>query len=485
MHRFNVFIKLTALVLVTVMSIMVLAACEEPANNNDTIQTTPGESGITTTPPDDISTAPSETGRILASKDGCEYAIVRSEYGDDILTQASVDLKNALVAKFGNNAAPALKTDWEMGVARDEYIETDTYEILIGHTNRVETETVLKEIAENSYAVKWVNKKLVIVGFDDYATKNAVTAFINNYVKTATGDQLMLPMDINVSGQGNVQKIDMADGADIRVMTFNILGSSDGYDDGRMDLIIQTVLDYMPDVVGFQESNKTNLNTIHTSKAIAKYYNINKSYHTNGTTANYTPILYLKAKYKQIEGGVEWNNSRYTGTNTKSMSWTVLERLADGQRFIVVNIHGSLWSSSYTPPAGETHSTMEAVAKVAWKLDNVEQILAKIDELQAKYGNLPVFTTGDYNFNNTHEAYKLMKSTGLANAQESAKDANTSYASGHKTVGQMPAKGGLAIDHIFYSPDSIEAIKHDIGMRTDDICASDHCPVYTDFIFKK
>lgn len=477
--------KLTFVIALLIMATMLFTACDNSADSGNNDVTTPAASD-TTTPAEQVEeTTPAavETERTLASNDGCEYVVMRSEYGDKMLTQASIDLKNALVDKFGKAAAPALNTDWIKGVGRGDHIETDTLEILIGDTNRVESEMVLKELSENTYAIKWVNKKLVIAGTDDYATKNAVAAFIEQCVNTAEGDALVLPLDLNITGKASIQKIEMAEGAEIRVMTFNILGGSIDTNNRKED-IIQTILDYLPDVVGFQESNKNCLNNIHTSAAIAKYYGINKSYHSNGSTANYTPILFLKSKYKLVEGGVEWNNSRYTGTNTKSMSWAVLERISDGKQFIVVNIHGSLWSASYTLPAGETHESMSAKAASAWKIDNAEQILAKIAELQTKYGNLPVFTTGDYNFNKTHKAYQTMQSTGFLSAQDKALSA-TPGASFHSNPGQSPNADGLAIDHIFYSPDSIDAIKHVICKRELDINASDHCPVYTDFAFKK
>ncbi len=481
--------KLAFIIALLIMATMLFTACDDSSDggNEDvttpTADTTPAETTPAETTP--AETTPAETERTLASKEGCDYVIMRSEYGDDMLTTASVDIKNALVEKFGKAATPALKTDWEKGVGRDDHIETDTYEILIGDTNRVESEMALKDLPDNHYVIKWIDKKLVIVGSDDYATKNAVAAFIDQCIDPVQGDALVLPLDLNITGQASIQKIELAEGSEIRVMTFNILGSSDGYDDGRKEKIMQTILDYLPDVVGFQESNKTNLSTLHSSATIKKYYSINKNYHSNGSTANYTPILYLKSKYKQVEGGVEWNNSRYTGTNTKSMSWTVLERLSDGQQFIVVNIHGSLWSTNYKLPEGETHSSMSSKAGYEWKLDNAAQILAKVAELQDKYGKLPVFTTGDYNFNRTHAAYTKMQSTGLVSAQDTAKSATTSHASYHNDVGTHPKAGGLAIDHIFYSPESLEAVKHVICMRELDINASDHCPVYTDFAFKK
>lgn len=476
--------KLTFVIALLIMATMLFTACDNSADVGDTTVTTPAADNTTPTEQiEETTPALAETERTLASKDGCDYVVMRSEYGEDSLTQASVDLKNALVDKFGKNAAPALKTDWQKDVARGDHIETDTYEVLIGDTNRVESEMALQGLNENEYVIKWINKKLVIVGSDDYVTKAAVNAFIDQCVKPATGDALVLPLDLSITGKASIQKFELAEGSDIRIMTFNIAGSTKEYED-RKEHIFSSILDYLPDVVGFQEANKANHNDILRTSTIAKYYGMNKNTHGSTSTVNYTPILYLKSKYKQLEGGVEWLRSRYEGTNTKSLSWTVLERLSDGTRFIVVNIHGSLWSTDYNPPSGETHDSMKAKAAKEWKEDNARQILEKVSEMRGKYGDIAVFTTGDYNFNSTHSAYQIMKSTGFEVSQEKAANV-TIGASYHAEIGASPSSSGLAIDHIFFDPNITQPIKHVICKRQVDLASSDHCPVYTDFVLKK
>ena len=475
-------IVFTAWLLIAVT--LLLCGCT-PEDNGEV--TTPADDVVVTTPPAD-SVSEEETtpapdpaaAYTLATKDGSDFVVTRSEYGDQMLTTASINLKAAIEAKSW--VSPILKTDWDRSIPRNEYAEVAGKEILIGNTNRVESRDALAALEAETFVIKWMGEKLVIIGADDYATKNAVAYFIENYVNTAEGDELIVPADTHYIGQASLRKIDMAEGSELRIMTFNIAGTSKEYDN-RKDHIITTILDYLPDVVGFQESNKATHTDILRSSAIAKYYGMNKTNHNNSSTVNYTPILYLKSKYKQLEGGVEWLRSRYEGTNTKSMSWTVLERLSDGKRFIVVNMHGSLWSTDYTLPAGETHASMQAKAAKAWKEDNAKQMIDKITELQGKYGNIAAFTTGDYNFPNSHSAYKIMQSTGLKSAQDTAASA-VKGASYHNTVGDKPDANGLAIDHIFYTPDSVIPIKHFIGKRESDLDASDHCPVYTDFAFK-
>ena len=422
--------------------------------------------------------------RVIFDGQSCDYIIYRSEYCGDLVKDASVNLRNALRDNVSDTATKlvSLKTDFDKAAGRDGVIENDEKEILIGKTNRKESLDIHATLKEQEYVIKWVGKKLVIVGYDDYVTAQAVAVFIKEYVSTKQ-DVFALAGDINMTGTATIQKILLTDGADLRVMTYNVAGSTKCYDD-RKDKMIQVILDYLPDVVGFQESNANTQRDVLKCEEISEYYSINKSTHTGNSPVNYTPILYLKSKYKQLEAGVEWNNSRYTGTNTKSTSWTVLERISDGKQFMVINIHGSLWSEDYKLPSGETHASMKEKAAVEWKEDNMRQMLAKIEQIKAKYPGISVFTTGDYNFNKTHSAYQIMKSSGLGSAQEDATvSKTTSHGSYHSTVGSMPAANGLAIDHIFFSPETVTVLTHGIGYRTIDVESSDHCPVYADIKF--
>ena len=143
-------------------------------------------------------------------------------------------------------------------------------------------------------------------------------------------------------------------------------------------------------------------------------------------------------------------------------------------------MHGSLWSSNYTPPAGETQESMALKASVEWKIDNAKQMLEKITELQNKYGKIPAFTTGDYNFNTKHAAYQTMQTTGLASSLDKAKRAS-SGGSYHADVGTAPSSSGLPIDHIFYFPELSDVFVYKIGVTKTDLNSSDHCPVYADF----
>ncbi len=461
--------KIKSIVTLALTSILLLSSCGA-AGETTGDGTTEGNS--------DVDTSGTGGGDItIIENQKSDYTLVRADRSPEEVTTSMLDINNAIMEAFGVTLSVA--TDWVKGVSSSDVVENNEKEIIIGNCNRKEAKEVLSSLGENEYAIRVVGEKLVIIGYNDYITQQAVKAFISGYLR-GQSTTLTLPRDLSLVGQADVQKIALTEGADIRVMTFNILGSGNEYDT-RRPYEIQAVLDYLPDVIGFQEANKATHTGTLKSASLREFYSFNAEYHSNGTTANYTPILYLTSRYNLVEGGVEWLNSRYTGTNTKSLSWAVLEQNETGRRFIVVNMHGSLWSSNYPTPEGESYESMRTKA-VQWRVDNVNQMLAKVDEMKAKYGELPATLIGDFNFNNTTAAYAAMIKGGMSSAQETATVSSTKGINSFHTVGQAPP-AGLNIDHVFHDKNGFSALTFVISTRPDDLKASDHCPVFADLKF--
>ena len=103
-----------------------------------------------------------------------EYTIVRSENADDATKKASVALYTALKEKLG--------ADLNLGddfVKRGEEIPVGTKEILVGYTNRPESEAQ----RYSDYTVGYVNDRIVINGGSAEAVAAAVDWFIENCIK--------------------------------------------------------------------------------------------------------------------------------------------------------------------------------------------------------------------------------------------------------------------------------------------------------------
>lgn len=319
-----------------------------------------------------------------------------------------------------------------------------------------------------NHVIEQKDGTLLLAGKNEYAVLDAVETFSATYLQSTKGE-LNIP-DVSTEHTLFVAT-PLADGADVRIMTFNTLGTNGDNPSVRFPLIFETVRRYLPDVVGFQEANKT----IHSAvlEDLTDVYDFVNKYHDAGAPVNYTPIMYRKDKFNCIAGGVEFLRSRYTGTNTKSYSWAVLELKSTGKRFIVLNLHGALIS-----PAYNLEGMTNAVEGAAWRRDNVAQLHERAVKLQTKYGALPTFLIGDFNFNKAAAAYSDATALGYVTAEKTAtqhKETGTKTTHG---IGSAPPSG-KSIDHIFYQGNTT-VFTHYIVRDETALAASDHCPVYCD-----
>lgn len=265
------------------------------------------------------------------------------------------------------------------------------------------------------------------------------------------------------------EKMLRAEGADVRVMSSNILFDKTLAD--RLPLIEAYYRACAADVIGMQEVNRVGTALF---DALADLYATPNRTHADGKHC-YTPVLYRADKYDLLEGGSALYDMR--GTDSKSMAWVVLADRATGKRFAVINSHGSLILASYNLEA------TDAVEGEQWRVDNVRQMLEKKDELRAKYGDLPIFVTGDFN---TYPG----KPSILAMAKvlpDSASVATVSHTDGfnsfHKAPGQV-CPPGEPIDFVFVSDDVLEVLTHNVPCDEAALAISDHCPVYVDAKWK-
>ena len=124
-------------------------------------------------------------------KDGLsDYIIVRSDYAKTDEINAAVELRTNIAKK--TNYDIKLTTDFEK--RGTDPINRPKHEILVGNTNREETQSVFAELGKYDFAIKIINEKIVIVGGTERKTLEAVNYFIENFM---TGFDLSLKADLN------------------------------------------------------------------------------------------------------------------------------------------------------------------------------------------------------------------------------------------------------------------------------------------------
>ncbi|MBQ9783019.1 MAG: MBL fold metallo-hydrolase [Clostridia bacterium] len=81
----------------------------------------------------------------------------------------------------------AYNTDY---LNKGQEADPNAKEILIGHTNRPETQQVLSQLASNEFAVAVVGNKLVITGIVEALTPYAINYFVNNYLAEGSNGEV-------------------------------------------------------------------------------------------------------------------------------------------------------------------------------------------------------------------------------------------------------------------------------------------------------
>lgn len=256
-----------------------------------------------------------------------------------------------------------------------------------------------------------------------------------------------------------------APGTEVRVMSSNILFDKSLPD--RLPLIADYYRACAADVIGMQEVNKVGLGLF---SQLADLYAPVPAQHADGKHC-YTPILYRTDKFDLLESGSALYAMR--GTDTKSMAWVVLADKATGKKLAVINSHGSLILAAYKLEA------TDAVEGEQWRVDNVRQMLEKKDELRAKYGDLPVFITGDFNTKADCPSILAMKQHLPDSADVATISRTGGFNSYHKAPGQ-PCPDGSPIDFVFVTDDVVEVLTHNVPNDETALAISDHCPVYID-----
>ena len=417
------------------------------------------------------------TSILLFDSNEIFYSIVRSTYASDIEVNAAVALNVAFRNTYPGTWKATISDDFIKGQVRGEEYEVEGKEILVGLTNRKESHAVFESLNKDEYAITIVGEKLVIIGYDEYATASAVEFFVSTYLASPIKDKLELDNSLELRGQASLRKIAIDKDSTYRIMTWNLGCMVSDTNKGEVECV-EILLRYLPDVMGLQECNSA----VHSKvlKNLPSFYAFANKTHNGSSTVNYTPIIYNTELFTLIKSDIVWLRGRYTGTNTKSLNWAVLEDKT-GAKFAVINYHGAVCSNSYKGFENYTSAQLTQQA-LDWKLDNVVQVIEVKNAIIAEFGNIPIMVSGDNNFNSSSQPYSNITSEGFVDSEVIAR---VSRMTGYKTsytYGNVPGEG-LSIDHVF-GLNGVDFVVHAI-VRGDDVWkASDHSPVYVDFNLK-
>ncbi len=386
-----------------------------------------------------------------------DYKIVRAGWASD---NAATQLASKLKSTYGA----------ELPVVTDSEPETEC-EFVIGVTNRgtagTEAGKMTGAYSKFGYMFFTVGKKIFICGGDDSDSANAgaVNKFIEEFITPKLTCVFNLSAELNESGLcGMDSDVSLIEGADTRVMSFNIL--SEEWDaaakmTGRDYRVAATILHYSPDVAGIQEISELWYSRL-TTLIGSEYAFVGKKIPSG--SLNYTGLIYNKNKVKLIENGMTvfavGNSPRL-----RLLNWGVFESLESGKQYIVCNTH---WDANHT---GD-HTPV--------RVQQATEMAGLVNGLIEKY-KLPVFCCGDYNCNEESEPYAtFMSMTGFKDPKYTAKTITNPTKTTHALGSAASSAAGVCIDHILVSPD-MEILYYTTLIGSFWTSVSDHCPIYIDF----
>ena len=232
----------------------------------------------------------------------------------------------------------------ELSIVDDTTPATDK-EILLGNTSRPESDA-LNKVSGLEYTIAVNGSKIVIGANTKIAYSIAINAFAETFMTKDFSDTCKIPSDYNEVRVAtmtieNGEDPALAEGADLRVMSFNILAEL--WDDkaaatmpGREEHVAKILFSYQPDVVGLQETTDLWYSLLETE--LEGVYQF-ASYQIPSGYTNYSTLMYNTRTTELIEcKTVEFPEGNIL---LRNLTWGRFRRISDGAEYIVTCTHWS------------------------------------------------------------------------------------------------------------------------------------------------
>ncbi len=325
------------------------------------------------------------------------------------------------------------------------------YEIIVGNTKRSESAQV-KPMNRYAYAVQNIGKKVVIVYGANAQPDEAIDVFFDKCLLSSP--TFNLPPSINLSDAiyDGVDRDVLSDGANVRIMSFNILNeewASNPDLTPRISGVTNCILYYMPDVIGIQEVSPKWYAVLR--EKLGHIYEFINPDILGGKDYNYTGLAYNKNTVNLIESDLMFY-SVYNSKRIRLVNAGLFELKDSGIKFVTTSTH-------FNANHDDRDHTPERTTQATEFIERIKQYVAKYD--------CPIFATGDYNAKPDTKPYAVFMDSGIF------KDSRLTAPS----IGRTQCS---PIDHIFHTADATP-IYYTTIYDGDVMNASDHRPVFADF----
>lgn len=258
---------------------------------------------------------------------------------------------------------------------------------------------------------------------------------------------------------------ELTDGADIRIMSANILVRYKGWGGtpvkSRALMFAEVLNKYKPDVAAIQEACSDWHKCI--EKTVGDTYEFVQPRFDLFRTS-LTTMIYNKNTLNLVDSG-RVKYSQGDGPQHRAITWAVFETKEDGKRFAAISTHFDLLRLK------DTEKEYDIIFSQA------EELFSFIDELSEKY-DCPVFSAGDYNACETQG--DIGEAAGVLIYEKVAeKLSDVKYMTENRMYGTEIGENDPCWDHIFLSGNAeIKAFR----ILSDSYLSplSDHYPIFAD-----
>lgn len=378
--------------------------------------------------------------------------------------------KSAKNKKLAEDISKALKKCFDVNVevvCETEPKDNESCEIIVGLlSDRSRFNYDYSKLNALGFEIVTSDSAILIAATTDTSMRNAVDQFISQFIRTGNIVSLNLPVDhrfvYNTFTGGD--SADLVDGADTRIMSFNIL--SEEWDaaavlSGRDIRVSATILNYSPDVAALQEVSEA-------WYPILENYLGDKYSFTRKTTTTksktYTTLIYNTETTDLIKEGIHIY-SVGNSARLRSVVWGLFQSKSTDAQYIVFSTHWDVGSE-----------------KTSQRTVQAQEMAQLAKELSAQYGGVPVFACGDYNaLESTSEYKRFLDDSGFVDAKTNAKIINRACKTYHTLFQDVSTSTYESIDHITFDEKISDRVLFYNTLINDYVIdASDHCPIYID-----
>lgn len=354
----------------------------------------------------------------------------------------------------------------------DDSEQAAEYEILIGNTNRS-----VKSAEASKASIEVLDKNIEIHWDSDFGMAKAYS-LISEEMLSSLVPNIVLKTGDSWTGRevipDNIQKT-----SDYRIMYHNVWGyiNADGSNpiSIRPNVALAIYKQYQPDVLCLQECSAVYRNG---GEALFSWLNENYTevvYKSEGGIGN--PIFFRKDLFEVLDQGYVKSRNGDKGT-----TYVVLRVKSTGEIFGVTNSHF----------AANTNAGDDPTLGNEYRVQDAECMVNAVKEIVNRYGNITVFSGGDFNSAVGSDPINAITIEGLKNIRYVAQTV-TEYSPYYSIFnyyedydvyllqGRLTTPAEYAIDHVYYYGALPEVSKYDVVNTSLTNVASDHAAHFIDF----